>query len=87
MPSTTPNNIAFPSRFNNQMLTDEQLGTLKNGTLQLLDEVGVHLPSQRALELFSDHGARVDMNRQNANICTISPLAHDSNGIESANYT
>jgi len=64
MYSTTPKNIAFPSRFNNQLLADEQLVTLKNGTLQLLDEVGVHFPSQRALEVFSDHGARVDMPRQ-----------------------
>ncbi len=30
----------------------------------MLDEVGVHFPSQRALEIFSDHGARVDMHRQ-----------------------
>jgi trimethylamine:corrinoid methyltransferase-like protein len=55
MHSTTPNNIAFPSKFTNRLLTDEQLLILKNGTLQLLDEVGVHFPSQRALEIFSDH--------------------------------
>ena len=64
MRSMTPNNIAFPSRFKNQLLADEQLVALKNGTFQLLDEVGVHFPSHRALEIFSDHGARVDMHRQ-----------------------
>jgi trimethylamine--corrinoid protein Co-methyltransferase len=64
MYSTTPNNIAFPSTFKNQLLADEQLIILKNGTLQLLDEVGVHFPSHRALEIFSDHGDRVDMHRQ-----------------------
>jgi len=38
MYSTTPNNIASPSKFTNQRLTDEQLVTLKNETLQLLDK-------------------------------------------------
>jgi trimethylamine--corrinoid protein Co-methyltransferase len=34
---------------------------LKNGTLRLLDEVGVRFPSRRALEIFGQHGARVDV--------------------------
>ncbi len=64
MYSTTPNNISFQSQFENRFLTPNQAGTLKNGTLQLLDEVGIHFPSQRALEIFADHGARVNMQTQ-----------------------
>ncbi len=42
-------------------MTPSQLETLKRGTLSLLEDVGVHFPSRQALEIFSDHGARVDM--------------------------
>ena len=30
------------------------------GTLEILSEIGVYFPSQKALEIFSDHGANVD---------------------------
>jgi trimethylamine--corrinoid protein Co-methyltransferase len=46
--------------FKAELLTQAQLETLQGGTLHLLDEVGVHFPSQRALEIFADHGAQVD---------------------------
>jgi trimethylamine--corrinoid protein Co-methyltransferase len=45
-------------------LTPDQLDTLKSGTLKLLDEVGVHFPSNRALEIFAGHGAKVDQETQ-----------------------
>ena len=61
MDSETPDIIPFPLPFKSELLTHEQLETLKAGTLRLLDEVGVHFPSRRALEIFADHGARVDM--------------------------
>ena len=60
MYSETPDIIPFPSSFKSELLTHEQLDILKAGTLRLLDEVGVHFPSRRALEIFADHGARVD---------------------------
>jgi len=60
MYSETPDIVPFPSSFRADLLTPEQLNTLKNGTLQLLDEVGVHFPSQQALRILADHGARVD---------------------------
>jgi len=56
----TPDIIAFPSSFRTDLLTPAQLGILKNGTLHLLDAVGVHFPSRKALEIFADHGAKVD---------------------------
>ncbi len=60
MYSETPDIIPFPLPFKSELLTQQQLETLKGGTLRLLDEVGVHFPSRRALEIFADHGARVD---------------------------
>ena len=64
MRSETPNIIPFVSPFKTELLTRTQLETLKTGTLRLLEEVGVHFPSQRALEIFADHGAPVDVNKQ-----------------------
>jgi trimethylamine--corrinoid protein Co-methyltransferase len=58
--SETPDIVAFTSPFRAELLTPSQLQTLKNGTLQLLNDVGVHFPSQRALRIFADHGAKVD---------------------------
>lgn len=64
MYSETPNNIPFPSPFKGKLLNRKQLETIKNGTLTVLEEVGVHLPSKRALGIFADHGASVDMDKQ-----------------------
>jgi trimethylamine--corrinoid protein Co-methyltransferase len=60
MYSKTPDIIPFTSPFKVELLTQAQLETLQGGTLRLLDEVGVHFPSQRALEIFADHGVQVD---------------------------
>ena len=60
MYSETPDIIPFTSPFKAELLTQGELDSLKRGTLCLLDEVGVHFPSRRALEIFADHGAHVD---------------------------
>ena len=41
-------------------LTDEQLDALQEATLRILEEVGVRFPSETALGILADHGARVD---------------------------
>jgi trimethylamine--corrinoid protein Co-methyltransferase len=64
MHSETPDIIPFSSSFKNELLTPSQLETIKAGTLRLLDEVGVQYPSQKAIEIFADHGARVDVDKQ-----------------------
>jgi trimethylamine--corrinoid protein Co-methyltransferase len=64
MYSTTPDIIPFTSPFSKALLAPEQIQQLKNGTLHLLAEVGIHFPSTKALEIFADHGARVDMEKQ-----------------------
>jgi len=68
MCSKTPDIIPFTSPFKAELLTQAQLETLQGGTLRLLDEVGVHFPSQRALEIFADHGAQVDWETESVRI-------------------
>lgn len=58
--SETPDIIPFTSPFKVDLLTPAQIKTIQGGTLHLLEQVGVHFPSRRALELFADHGAQVD---------------------------
>jgi trimethylamine--corrinoid protein Co-methyltransferase len=64
MYSKTPEIISFPPASGQALLHATQLETLRHGTLQLLDEVGVHFPSRRALEILADHGAQVDHDTQ-----------------------
>ena len=47
-----------------QFLSDEQLDQLQAATLQILEDVGVRFPSQKALTIFADHGAWVDRDTQ-----------------------
>ncbi|MGC9318763.1 MAG: trimethylamine methyltransferase family protein [Armatimonadota bacterium] len=64
MASETPDIIPFASPFTGELLSSAQLETLQEGTLRLLDEVGVHIPSRQALTIFADHEASVDWDRQ-----------------------
>jgi trimethylamine--corrinoid protein Co-methyltransferase len=41
-------------------LREEQLDELQQATLRILEEVGVRFPSDKALALLADHGAKVD---------------------------
>ena len=68
MYSETPDIIPWPASFRMDLLTDEQIETVKAGTLRLLEDVGVHLPSRRALEIFAEHGANVDWETQTVRI-------------------
>lgn len=43
-----------------ELLTQDELDRIKSATLQILQEVGVHFPSERALGVFAAHGADVD---------------------------
>ncbi|MGB5845506.1 MAG: trimethylamine methyltransferase family protein [Anaerolineales bacterium] len=47
-----------------RVLNSEQLDQIKSATLQVLENVGVHFPSTRALNIFSEHGAVVDRDTQ-----------------------
>ena len=64
MYSKTPDILAYPSKSKHEVLSQSQLDTLKAGTLNLLKDVGVRFPSQKALEIFAVHGADVDWDTQ-----------------------
>ena len=60
MYSETPDIISISSHHKIEVLSKSELTSIKNGTLQLLSEVGVHFPTQKALTIFADHGADVN---------------------------
>lgn len=64
MYSTTPDIISFPSTYRQGLLSKKQIDCLKNSTKRLLEEIGIRFPSKNALEIFSDHGASVNMETQ-----------------------
>jgi trimethylamine--corrinoid protein Co-methyltransferase len=43
-----------------EVLSEKELADIKAATLNVLEETGVHFPSERALKVFADHGAMVD---------------------------
>ena len=53
-----------------EILSADQRADLRAATLRILDEVGVHCPSEKALRIYADHGGRVDFN---ANTVRLSP--------------
>jgi trimethylamine--corrinoid protein Co-methyltransferase len=60
MVTETPDIIPFVSPIKAEVLTQAELETVKEKTLQLLNDFGVHFPSSKALGIFAEHGARVD---------------------------
>jgi len=57
---TTPPIQPIRPAYRLRILSDEQLEQLQAATLEILEEVGVHCPSQRALSIYAEHGAQVD---------------------------
>jgi trimethylamine--corrinoid protein Co-methyltransferase len=51
-------------KFHLQVLSDDQLEAIRSATLRILDQVGVRFPSEKALGVFAEHGAQVDMQGQ-----------------------
>ena len=51
-------------KFHLEVLDAGQLESIKSATLQIMAEVGVRFPSERALHVFEEHGAQVDWDRQ-----------------------
>jgi trimethylamine--corrinoid protein Co-methyltransferase len=47
-----------------RILSDEQLAQFRVGTLEILEKVGVHCPSEKARAIYAEHGAQVDFERQ-----------------------
>ncbi|HHH81437.1 MAG TPA: hypothetical protein ENL35_00440, partial [Chloroflexi bacterium] len=64
MSTETPDIVPFVSPIKSGVLTAAELAKVQEKTMQLLDKVGVHFPSPRALEIFAEHGARVDREKE-----------------------
>jgi trimethylamine--corrinoid protein Co-methyltransferase len=47
-----------------QVLSDDQMKEIRFATLRILEETGIHFPSEKALRIFSDHGAVIDPETQ-----------------------
>jgi trimethylamine--corrinoid protein Co-methyltransferase len=68
--SKTPDIISISSHNKIEILSPSEIDKLRKGTYQLLAEVGVSYPSEKALSIFADHGAEVDWD---THIVRISP--------------
>jgi trimethylamine--corrinoid protein Co-methyltransferase len=47
-----------------RILSDEQVGQLRSATLEILAKTGIHCPSEKALNVYAEHGASVDFESQ-----------------------
>jgi trimethylamine--corrinoid protein Co-methyltransferase len=64
MTSETPSLQPIVPAYHTQILEDAQLDTLQSATLEILEQVGIHCPSEKALKIYAEHGATVDFSRQ-----------------------
>jgi trimethylamine--corrinoid protein Co-methyltransferase len=62
--SETPKLQPIVPSYRLRILSDEHLATLRSATLEILEEVGIHCPSERARTIYAEHGAQVDGNTQ-----------------------
>jgi trimethylamine--corrinoid protein Co-methyltransferase len=51
-------------KFYLEVLSADQIERIKSATLHILERIGVQFPSQQALHVFAEHGARVDLDSQ-----------------------
>jgi trimethylamine--corrinoid protein Co-methyltransferase len=58
--SVTPALEPIAPGYHLRFLSDEQLAQFRSATLDILETSGVHCPSARALQIYAEHGARVD---------------------------
>ncbi len=64
MHNQTPQLQPITPAYRLRILTDGQLDQFKAGTLEILQEAGIHCPSEKALEIYAEHGAQVDFETQ-----------------------
>ena len=46
------------------ILSHAQLDQLQSATLEILEQTGVHCPSEKALDIYAEHGGKVDFEHQ-----------------------
>ncbi len=64
MPSPTPPIEPLVPSYQIRILTDKKLEQFRSGTLEILEKTGFKCPSERALKIYADNGARVDFETQ-----------------------
>jgi trimethylamine--corrinoid protein Co-methyltransferase len=64
MPEARPSIQPLRTNLKLRFLSDEQLSQLQGATLDILENVGVRFPSEKALGIFADHGALVNHEQQ-----------------------
>lgn len=64
MASETPLLQPIRPRQRYHVIDEGQIRALAAGTLEVLEQVGVHCPSEKCLGIYAEHGAQVDFERQ-----------------------
>jgi len=64
MSSRTPQLEPIVPAYRLRILSDAQLAQLRSATLQILAETGIQCPSEKALNIYAEHGAQVDFESQ-----------------------
>lgn len=64
MISETPPLQPIVPAYHVRILDDGQLDTLQATTLEILEQTGIHCPSEKALNIYAEHGAIVDFSNQ-----------------------
>jgi len=64
MSTTTPAISPIAPSYRIRLLTDEQLAKFKTNTFEILQDIGIQCPSERALKIYAEHGAQVDFDSQ-----------------------
>ena len=64
MHSETPPLQPIKPAFHLRILSDQQLADFRSATLEILEEVGVHCPSNKARHIYAEHGAHVEEETQ-----------------------
>jgi len=63
-PCPTPPLQPIIPAYHVRILVDEQLAQFKSATLEILEETGIHCPSERTREIYASHGAMVNHETQ-----------------------
>jgi trimethylamine--corrinoid protein Co-methyltransferase len=77
--SETPQLQPIVPAYHTRILSDEQLSLLKSATLELLEDVGIHCPSEKALAIYAEGGAQVDFENHIVKLApdvVLSAMAH-----------
>jgi len=64
VPSETPALQPITPQYHLRILSDQQLADFKSATLEILEDVGNYCPSKKVLDIFAEHGAKVDYETQ-----------------------